>query len=293
MEEMLSKEEDMGFTRSTTDISVHQKLGDYPNQENGMTPEDLKKRYDLPAEILQKDLNKLEEELESVIGASNVGALTLDVADDSNNNVQAKLEYIYGQLQNVALGQIPDGSITEAKLETNYANTLPKKNGELQENLNAEKIGGKTYADVQEEIANQKALYVEDSFTFSLPAGVNELLQKEYQLDGTRIILIAFKGATNDSNIGNFVVFDCATNTIIQLINNSGITTRGIFMTEAQDLNYTDFAYGGANKLKLNGIFYNNDTKKITFEYIKQSRDSNGSNNNYLTTKIYAISGKI
>jgi hypothetical protein len=64
-------------------------------------------------------------------------------------------------------------------------------------------------------------------------------------------------------------------------------------MTEAQDLNYTDFAYGGANKLKLNGIFYNNDTKKITFEYIKQSRDSNGSNNNYLETKIYAISGKI
>ena len=36
----------MGFTRSTTDISVHQKLGDYPNLDNGLTPDDLKKRYD-------------------------------------------------------------------------------------------------------------------------------------------------------------------------------------------------------------------------------------------------------
>ena len=33
----------MSFTRSTTDISVHQKLGDYPNQDNGLTPEELKK----------------------------------------------------------------------------------------------------------------------------------------------------------------------------------------------------------------------------------------------------------
>ena len=226
---MLSKEEDMGFTRSTTDISVHQKLGDYPNQENGMTPEDLKKRYDLPAEILQKDLNKLEEELESVIGASNVGALTLDVADDSNNNVQAKLEYIYGQLQNVALGQIPDGSITEAKIEGNFFNQLAKKDGELQVGLNTEKINGKTYEDIHEEIVNQKTFYIEDSFSFVLPSKTNEIMQKEYELDDTRIILIAFKGETYREGsrhpINNFVVFDCATNTIIQLINNSSVTT--------------------------------------------------------------------
>ena len=88
---MLSKEEDMRFTRSTTDISVHQKLGDYPNQDNGLTPEELKKRYDLPAEQLQKDLNKLEEELEAMSGAGNVGAMPLDDEDESPNNIQAKI----------------------------------------------------------------------------------------------------------------------------------------------------------------------------------------------------------
>ena len=60
----------MGFTRSTTDISVHQKLGDYPNLDNGLTPDDLKKRYDYPAETIQRDLNNLEVELEKETNSS-------------------------------------------------------------------------------------------------------------------------------------------------------------------------------------------------------------------------------
>ena len=287
----------MGFTRSTTDISVHQKLGDYPNQDNGLTPEDLKKRYDLPAETLQKDLNKLEEELESIVGAANIGATALDDDDTSDKNVQAKLEYIHREAQNTALGQIPDGTITEAKLETNYANFLSKKNGELQIGLNAEQVGGKTYEDLKEEISNQKALYIEDSFSFVLPAKTNEIMQKEYELNGTRIILIAFKGETYREGsrhpINNFIVFDCATNTIIQLINNSSVTTKGLFMEEAKDLNYTDFTFGGYRKLVLNAISYDKESKKIAIEYIKKNTESSDATDNYLETKIYAISGKI
>lgn len=132
----------MGFTRSTTDISVHQKLEDYPNRDNGLTPEEIKKRYDMPAETLQKDLNKLEEELENTAGAGQIGAQPFDENDASENNIQAKLNRLRKDIQEASLGQIPDGTITESKLSTDLTGILAKKNGELQTNLNAEKIGG-------------------------------------------------------------------------------------------------------------------------------------------------------
>lgn len=106
----------MGFTRSTTDISVHQKLGDYPNQDNGLSTEELKKTFDKPAETLQNDLNKLEEELENKNSASNLGANPIYGDDNSAPNVQAKLIRIYEQIQNIILNQIPDSTVTTEKI---------------------------------------------------------------------------------------------------------------------------------------------------------------------------------
>lgn len=140
----------MGFTRSTTDISVHQKLGDYPNQDNGLTPEELKKTYDKPAETLQKDLNNLEAELEELHASSKIGAEPIDGNDTSEANVQAKLVRIYEQLQNVILNQIPDGSITKEKLNAEYSGVLAEKTGEVQTNLNAEMVGGITANQINE-----------------------------------------------------------------------------------------------------------------------------------------------
>lgn len=117
----------MSFTKSTTDISVHQKLGDYPNQDNGMTADELKKKFDYPAETLQKDLNKIVEELENENATQNIGASKLDENDETENNVQAKLNKIYQATKDVTLGQIPDGTITEKKLANDYANSLAKK----------------------------------------------------------------------------------------------------------------------------------------------------------------------
>lgn len=134
----------MGFTRSSEDISVHQKLGDFPNQDDGLTPEELKKRYDKPAETLQNDLNRLEQELEEINASTSIGANPIDANDDSEPNIQAKLIRIYEQLQNVILNQIPDGSITKAKLNADYSGNIAEKTGELQTNLNAERINGFT-----------------------------------------------------------------------------------------------------------------------------------------------------
>lgn len=113
----------MSFTKSTTDISVHQKLGDYPNQDNGMTADELKKKFDYPAEILQNDLNKIVEELESESATQNIGASRLDENDETENNVQAKLNKVYTEFKQVRDGGLKDNSIETSKLKDNVITT--------------------------------------------------------------------------------------------------------------------------------------------------------------------------
>lgn len=132
----------MGFKRSTTDIKVHQSLGDTPNVDNGITAEDLKKRYDFPAETIQNDLNALMGELEETTGASNIGAEPLEDGDTSGNTIKDKLIELKNRIANAVLGQIPNGTITKEKLNTDFSNLIAEKDGELQENLNAEMLGG-------------------------------------------------------------------------------------------------------------------------------------------------------
>lgn len=133
----------MGFTRSNADLKIIQKLSDYPNMEDGLSSEELKKKFDEGAEILQEDLNKLMVEMEDLYGASKIGVKQLSDGDTSDNNVQGKLLYLLEQIQNTNLGQIADGSITKEKMNIDYANSLAEKNGEMQTNLNAEMVGGK------------------------------------------------------------------------------------------------------------------------------------------------------
>lgn len=117
----------MGFTRSTTDISVHQKLDDYPNRDDGLTPEEIKKRYDYPAETLQKDLNNLEAELENENASNKIGAIKIDDSDESENNIFAKLKMLSGRIREAVLSQIPDGTITKNKLLPEYEVSLARK----------------------------------------------------------------------------------------------------------------------------------------------------------------------
>ena len=135
----------MSFTRSTTDVNVHRNMPDYPSNE-GYTATQLKTAFDSSAAGLKDDLNGLMTELESSSSASNVGAAAIADGDSSDANVQAKLEKIYEDLQDVALGDIPDGTITKAKMDATYAGTLAEKDGTLQTNLSAEMLNGKTEA---------------------------------------------------------------------------------------------------------------------------------------------------
>lgn len=113
----------MSFTKSTTDISIHQKLGDYPNQDDRLTAEELKKKFDYPAETLQNDLNKIVEELESESASQNIGASKLDENDETENNVQAKLDKVYTEFKEVRNGGLKDNSIETSKLKNDVITT--------------------------------------------------------------------------------------------------------------------------------------------------------------------------
>lgn len=132
----------MSFTKSTTDITVHQKLGDNPNIDDGLTAEELKQKFDMPAETLQEDLNNHIDELGETAAASNIGASAIHESDASDNNVQAKLEHLQKEIEGVSQGSVADNSITEAKLNTDFNAMLAKKDGTLQTNLNSHKLGG-------------------------------------------------------------------------------------------------------------------------------------------------------
>ena len=121
----------MGFTRSTTNTSVHQGMPDYPSSQ-GYTTTQLKQAFDAPAEGLQTDLNGLMSELEATTSAGFIGADQIDPSDASAANVQAKLEKIYTDMQGISQGSIPDGTITEAKLDATYAASVAIKDGTLQ-----------------------------------------------------------------------------------------------------------------------------------------------------------------
>ena len=141
----------MGFTRSTTDTEVHQNMPDYPSAE-GYTTSQLKEAFDAPATGLKTDLNGLMNELEDAFSASKLGADEIAEDDTSDANVQAKLEKIYEDMQGLALGDIPDNTITKAKLVSTYSATLAEKDGTLQTGLNSEQLGGKNLAYILGEI---------------------------------------------------------------------------------------------------------------------------------------------
>ena len=118
----------MGFTRFEDNVSVHQGLSDEPNIDDGLSAEQLKKKFDEPSEKLKKAFNDLISELESNNSASNVGASMLDNNDTSAANIQAKLENIQAQLTiikntNIDTNKINDNAVTTAKISNENVTT--------------------------------------------------------------------------------------------------------------------------------------------------------------------------
>lgn len=230
----------MGFTRSTTVTNVHSTLGDYPAEDDHLTSEQLKERFDAPATGLKDDINRLEGELEATTSAASIGASTITSGDTSAANVQAKLNKLYADLQAAALGDIPDNSVTEVKLVSSYRNSLAKKdgnlqsslnadqldgyhassfalkNGAIQTNLNAEKLGGSTKAQIISEITSRTS-DTDGNYSSSALTTSTQTFSFSKTNVKTRFLLISWGFGTTttpDYNDGT-ALFDCRNNKFI------------------------------------------------------------------------------
>nr|DAR70731.1 MAG TPA: Baseplate structural protein [Caudoviricetes sp.] len=106
----------MAFTKFTSDVGNIQKLADRPQLE----PKALKEVFDKAGEDIKKYVAEtLVPEMEAVTAAESIGATHLGDGDphpENSRNVQAKLNYLYEQIKQTQIGQIPDRSIESIKI---------------------------------------------------------------------------------------------------------------------------------------------------------------------------------
>ena len=250
----------MGFTRSTTETDVHSTLGDFPAEDDHLTSEQLKERFDAPATGLKSDLNGLMDELEETTSAASVGAAPMTADDSSQANVQAKLDKLYQDLQSAALGDIPDNSVTEAKLAASYAASVAKKdgtlqtnlnadqldgyeassfglkNGNVQTNLNAEKLGGKTLAQVMSDVNSRTSA---SDYSYSgTPTYHTNVSQSITSIKSRYILFIGCYGSTSfPSDYSSFwAIYDCRTNLFLVAMQAKGDSAKAQYMRSGLDL---------------------------------------------------------
>ena len=104
----------MAFDRMTDDMNIISKLPDEPNDAGGMTASALKATFDKAGMLAKTAINKLIAALGASTAAGNIGFAP--TAGVNKTNIQAAIENVQSQIAGVALGSIPDGSITAQKL---------------------------------------------------------------------------------------------------------------------------------------------------------------------------------
>ena len=249
----------MGYTKINDNLSVHQSLSDEPNIDDGLSSEELKKKFDEPAEKLKNAFNNLIDEMAMITSSQNIGANSLDIADTSEGNVQAKLIKIWEEMKNVTLGQIPDNSITKEKIETEYEKTLARK----------ENLGPLYLASMFHEVnnENQKALdYVPPSLSSTNKQGytITALTSNTTYNFGDKDIYTMLGGNGNDSIRGDYY-------------SNAPHTRDGILIKFPFLLKATSICVKGSN-LAIE-VYGSNDGKSFTKIYDTSERAANGTYN--------------
>lgn len=104
----------MAFDRMTDDMNIISKLPNEPNDEGGMTASAFKATFDKAGTLAKTAINKLIASLGASTAAGNIGfARSTEVPAD---NVQDAIENVQSQIAGVAMGEVPNGSVTAEKL---------------------------------------------------------------------------------------------------------------------------------------------------------------------------------
>ena len=104
------------LTKLTDDLNIIALLDNEPNDVGGLSAEELKAKFDEGSLIIQKYINEvLIPELAGENGAANIGITTVPALTGAET-VQAALEKIEQQMQEMTQGAVADGSISTQKL---------------------------------------------------------------------------------------------------------------------------------------------------------------------------------
>ena len=105
----------MALTPFNEDIEIISKLADLPNDTEGLSPAELKERFDRAGKLLKEYINGVL--LTELGGASAAGSLGVGKVNgtDMGATIQAVLDALAAQIVEATLGSIPDRSIGESK----------------------------------------------------------------------------------------------------------------------------------------------------------------------------------
>ncbi len=108
----------MGFDRNTEDYHIIAALDNLPNDIGGLSPAQLKAKFDEGIVSLQTFVNELidalEETTDGVSSSERLGSGT--ITGVTGNTIHAQLLNLKAQVDAVILGTITDNSLTDAKL---------------------------------------------------------------------------------------------------------------------------------------------------------------------------------
>ena len=105
----------MALTPFNEDIEIISKLSDLPNDTEGISPAELKERFDRAGKLLKEYINGvLLTELGGASAAANLGVGAVN-GTDMGATIQAALDALAAQIVEATLGSIPDKSIGESK----------------------------------------------------------------------------------------------------------------------------------------------------------------------------------
>ena len=105
----------MALTAFNEDMDIISKLSTYPNDTDGLTPEEFKARFDQAGKLLKAYVNGTL--LEELGGTSAAGSLGVGLVNgtDMGSTIQAALDALAAQIIQATVGTIPDKSIGESK----------------------------------------------------------------------------------------------------------------------------------------------------------------------------------
>lgn len=105
----------MALTTFNEDMEIISKQSTYPNDADGMTPEELKAAHDKAGKLIKEYINNTL--LKELGGATAAGSLGVGLVNgtDMGSTIQAALDALAAQIVQATVGTIPDKSIGESK----------------------------------------------------------------------------------------------------------------------------------------------------------------------------------